>query len=142
MDSGVLFEKKLDPDIDFTVEKQFFFIFQEDYCEGRYLSSGQAGRGPVYSCEDCDKTFASPGKLRQHEYTHTGETPFECSIPGQKKNFKGTFILLQSFSGCDKKFTSKFKLKRHILIHSQTKTFLLTNLHCTHPAFELRPVPS
>ena len=106
-----------------------FFIFQEDYCEGRYLSSGQAGRGPVYSCEDCDKTFASPGKLRQHEYTHTGETPFECSIPGQKKNFKGTFILLQSFSGCDKKFTSKFKLKRHILIHSQTKTFLCDVCH-------------
>ena len=62
----------------------FSLIFQEEYCEGRYLSSGQGGRGPVYSCEDCDKTFSSPGKLRQHEYTHTGETPFECSIPGQK----------------------------------------------------------
>jgi len=86
---------------------------EEDYCEGRYLSSGQGGRGPVvYSCEDCDKTFASPGKLRQHEYTHTGETPFECSI-----------------QGCDKKFTSKFKLKRHILIHSQTKTFLCDVCH-------------
>jgi len=59
-----------------------------------------------HACEECFKTFSSPGKLKQHEYTHTGETPFECKIPG-----------------CDKKFTSKFKLKRHILIHSQTKTF-------------------
>ena len=36
----------------------------------------------AHACEECFKTFSSPGKLKQHEYTHTGETPFECKIPG------------------------------------------------------------
>jgi len=82
----------------------------EDLCHspsGPLLSSGHA-----HTCEECNKKFSSPGKLRQHEYSHTGETPFECKIPD-----------------CDKKFTSKFKLKRHILIHSQTKTFLCDVCH-------------
>ena len=35
-----------------------------------------------HTCEECFKTFSSPGKLKQHEYSHTGETPFECKIPG------------------------------------------------------------
>ena len=37
----------------------------------------------AHTCEECFKTFSSPGKLRQHEYSHTGETPFECKIPGK-----------------------------------------------------------
>jgi hypothetical protein len=69
-------------------------------------SPSEQGRSGSFNCEECMKSFSSPGKLRQHEYSHTGETPFECSVPG-----------------CEKKFTSKFKLKRHILIHSQYKTF-------------------
>jgi len=75
-----------------------------DLTSPELLSSYRLG-GP-HTCEECLKTFSSPGKLRQHEYGHTGETPFECNI-----------------TGCDKKFTSKFKLKRHILIHSQNKRF-------------------
>ena len=66
--------------------------------------------------------------FRQHEYSHTGETPFECKIPGDSIDLtKNIFIYF--FADCDKKFTSKFKLKRHILIHSQTKTFLCDVCH-------------
>lgn len=64
------------------------------------------GGAPAFCCEECLECFSSPAKLKQHEYSHTGETPFQCNV-----------------TGCVKKFTSKFKLKRHILIHSQTKTF-------------------
>jgi len=80
---------------------------EDDYYETSPRHQSTLKPGGSHSCDECFKTFSSPGKLKQHEYTHTGETPFECKIPG-----------------CDKKFTSKFKLKRHILIHSQTKTFL------------------
>ena len=67
---------------------------------------------------------------RQHEYSHTGETPFECKIPGGSMNFpKKNSCWSKLFPDCDKKFTSKFKLKRHILIHSQTKTFLCDVCH-------------
>ena len=37
--------------------------------------------GPFH-CEECLKNFPSPGKLRQHELSHSGDTPFECSVPG------------------------------------------------------------
>jgi hypothetical protein len=48
-----------------------------------YLQPGRGNGGPpAHTCEECLKTFASPGKLRQHEYSHTGETPFECRIQG------------------------------------------------------------
>jgi len=82
---------------------------EEEQCDS---PSGTLSSGHAHTCEECNKKFSSPGKLRQHEYSHTGETPFECKIPD-----------------CDKKFTSKFKLKRHILIHSQTKTFLCDVCH-------------
>ena len=68
--------------------------------------------------------------FRQHEYSHTGETPYECKIPGIYQ-IHSCILCLTSFyfQDCDKKFTSKFKLKRHILIHSQTKTFLCDVCH-------------
>ena len=71
-------------------------MFQEDYCEGRYLASagGQAGKSAQYACEECEKTFSSPGKLRQHEYTHTGETPFECKIPGIDRSLHPVGLML------------------------------------------------
>jgi hypothetical protein len=50
---------------------------------GTYLQPGRGNGGPpAHTCDECLKTFASPGKLRQHEYSHTGETPFECRIQG------------------------------------------------------------
>jgi len=85
---------------------------EDNYYESSPRHQSSLKPGGSHCCEECFKTFSSPGKLKQHEYTHTGETPFECRIPG-----------------CDKKFTSKFKLKRHILIHSQTKTFLCETCH-------------
>uniref|UniRef100_A0A0K2U4P3 C2H2-type domain-containing protein n=1 Tax=Lepeophtheirus salmonis TaxID=72036 RepID=A0A0K2U4P3_LEPSM len=92
--------------------------YQEDQRPGSSLSGGgvdspssSTGNSLLkspYPCPECDKTFPSPGKLRQHSYSHSGETPFECLE-----------------EACDKKFTSRFKLKRHVLIHSQDKQF-----HC------------
>ncbi|OUM64851.1 hypothetical protein PIROE2DRAFT_24400, partial [Piromyces sp. E2] len=34
----------------------------------------------VYRCKypDCDKTFARLSYLLQHEFSHTGEMPYQC----------------------------------------------------------------
>ncbi len=54
---------------------------EEELCPA--LSSAQGTRAAAaHTCDECLKSFASPGKLRQHEYSHTGETPFECRIQG------------------------------------------------------------
>ena len=46
-------------------------------------AGNQNDQGLLFPCEDCFKCFNSPGKLRQHEYTHSGETPFECDVVGK-----------------------------------------------------------
>ncbi|XP_069942779.1 zinc finger protein PLAGL1 isoform X2 [Cherax quadricarinatus] len=61
--------------------------------------SSPRGRGSIYSCNICQKVFHSPGKLKQHSYSHTGERPFACTL-------------------CHKAFSSRFKLVRHQLIHT------------------------
>jgi hypothetical protein len=54
----------------------------EELCPA--LSSTHGTRAAAtHTCDECLKSFASPGKLRQHEYSHTGETPFECRIQGE-----------------------------------------------------------
>ena len=55
--------------------------------------------GGSFTCTVCQKIFNSPGKLKQHSFSHSGEKPFSCSF-------------------CNKSFSSKFKLGRHQLIHT------------------------
>ena len=101
--------------------------YSDDLYDSEELVGGVKVVQTAHACEECFKTFSSPGKLKQHEYTHTGETPFECKIAGRKYLtiiINIALLIETNPPGCDKKFTSKFKLKRHVLIHSQTKTFL------------------
>ena len=56
--------------------------FQDEFDENSPRHLGVLKPSGSHACEECFKTFSSPGKLKQHEYTHTGETPFECKIPG------------------------------------------------------------
>lgn len=57
-----------------------------------------------HACPTCDKRFSSPGKLSQHQLSHTGELPFSCDL-------------------CEKRFNTRFKLARHGLIHSEARAF-------------------
>ena len=60
----------------------FCLNLQDEYYSDRLPGTG-------HTCDECLKTFSSPGKLKQHEYSHTGETPFECKISGMIE--KNTF---------------------------------------------------
>ena len=41
-----------------------------------------------YVCPECNKYFASNQNLREHSYTHTGEYPYVCPIPGCNQKFR------------------------------------------------------
>ena len=71
-----------------------FLFFQDDYYETSPRHHSTLKPGGSHSCDECFKTFSSPGKLRQHEYTHTGETPFECKIPGKFAHLCSSMQLL------------------------------------------------
>ena len=34
---------------------------------------------PVLKCQDCDKTYLDPSRMKEHRRIHTGESPAECN---------------------------------------------------------------
>ncbi|KAI9271699.1 hypothetical protein BDA99DRAFT_433599, partial [Phascolomyces articulosus] len=56
-----------------------------------------------YQCRMCNKAFSRPSALRTHGFTHTGEKPFQCTIPG-----------------CGRRFAVISNLRRHYKVHNKT----------------------
>ena len=50
---------------------------------------------PITTCELCDTTFDSFRKYRVHFRSHTGATPYACSIRGCKKSYVSKQLLLK-----------------------------------------------
>ncbi|KAI9476364.1 MAG: hypothetical protein EXX96DRAFT_540893 [Benjaminiella poitrasii] len=56
-----------------------------------------------YECNLCSKHFNRPSALQTHIYTHTGEKPHMCDIPG-----------------CGRRFAVISNLRRHLRVHQTT----------------------
>ncbi|KAG2230093.1 hypothetical protein INT48_004355 [Thamnidium elegans] len=56
--------------------------------------------GKRYDCKQCPKNFTRPSALKTHVYTHTGERPHGCDIPG-----------------CGSRFAVISNLRRHLRVH-------------------------
>ncbi|KAK0215380.1 hypothetical protein IW262DRAFT_1241020, partial [Armillaria fumosa] len=52
-------------------------------------------------CTICNKRFSRPSSLNIHLNTHTGATPYRCSVPG-----------------CGKEFNVKSNMLRHYRTHT------------------------
>ncbi|KAI8384409.1 uncharacterized protein BYT42DRAFT_472460, partial [Radiomyces spectabilis] len=51
-----------------------------------------------YPCQYCPKRFTRPSSLKTHEYSHTGEKPFECE------------------EGCGRRFSVHSNMRRHLRV--------------------------
>ncbi|KAJ8339844.1 hypothetical protein SKAU_G00344770 [Synaphobranchus kaupii] len=82
---------------------------------GLYGNGGEIGEfGQVllneerqFSCAQCGKLFAHPGRLKVHQRVHTGEKPFSCAQ-------------------CGKRFAQSSHIKRHQRVHTGEKPFSCT----------------
>ena len=64
-------------------------------------TASNGSKGKVYTCQYCLKTFNRPSSLKIHTYSHTGERPFVCTVPG-----------------CNRSFSVASNLKRHTKVHN------------------------
>ncbi|KAI8064164.1 hypothetical protein BC940DRAFT_242726, partial [Gongronella butleri] len=69
---------------------------------GKFLSDPSKTPRALYACNICQKKFNRPSALITHSYTHTGEKPHICSVPG-----------------CGRSFSVMSNLRRHARIHTR-----------------------
>lgn len=105
----------------------------------RHVRSRHSGERP-YRCQytDCDKSFALLQYLKDHEKTHTGVTPYECSVCGKRFKQNGDMhrhirnkhseggAKAYSCELCSQRFKHPGDLTRHRnSVHTEGKPF-----HC------------
>jgi len=54
---------------------------------GSFNSKVSSSAQKKHKCKVCDKRFTRPSSLQTHMYSHTGEKPFQCEVPGCGRNF-------------------------------------------------------
>ncbi|CAK7214581.1 hypothetical protein SCUCBS95973_002195 [Sporothrix curviconia] len=54
---------------------------------GQFNSKVTSTTQKKHKCKVCEKRFTRPSSLQTHMYSHTGEKPFACDVPGCGRNF-------------------------------------------------------
>lgn len=84
-----------------------------------------------YVCEECGKTCATKGALKEHQVIHSDARPFKCKdcpksfkdLPGLKKHTESHTITAFECVQCGQRLNTRQTLKVHMLVHSDEKRY-------------------
>lgn len=88
-----------------------------------------------FICEQCGRSFITPGALRRHTLSHTDERPYSCQFCSkcfktclsQKRHEESHSSSAENeCSHCGLKLKTKETLRRHMMVHSERKEFKCT----------------
>lgn len=107
-------------------------MFRCDTSRQKHIVKDHRGLAP-FECTDCDARFSSETVLKVHQYSHTGQYPFKCSVCGQgylndethdetHRCFSLRSIKAQfKCSHCLRKFIEPYLLYQHQLMHHEVE---------------------
>ncbi|XP_317516.5 zinc finger protein 271 [Anopheles gambiae] len=92
----------------------------------------QHGVEKLFTCEICEKRFATKGNMKAHALLHSNHKPFSCELCGAtfaKKHNYNMHTMRHAGNRthpcpvCEKSFVCAVNLKNHMRIHSSVKPF-------------------